>query len=142
MKLFRTLTMALAVSTAAFTGLVISHPTPAAAAGVTETKLEGSLSGIINGVTAKGNARFRSRLGSNNFRAQIEDVAAADGTVFNVVLVHGLNPEIPLGSITVVLRRGELDLNTNDGQIVPTMAAGDEIRVKYQGNTAMVGVLN
>lgn len=141
MRLFRTLTMAFAVSAAALTGLVITHPTPAAAASTPEFRIQGSLSGIINGVTAKGNARFRSRGGSSNFRAQIEDVAAADGTVFNVVLSHnGL--ETPLGDITISLRRGELELNTNDGQLVPAMVQGDTILVKFGGNTAMIGVLN
>jgi hypothetical protein len=141
MKLFRTLTMALAVSTASLTGLMVSTPAPAAAAGVTELRLEGSLSGIINGVTAKGNARYRSRIGSSNFRAQIEDVAAADGTKFDVVLSHA-GIETPLGAITIALRRGELDLNTTDGQLVPVMVKGDTILVKFQGNTAMIGVLN
>jgi hypothetical protein len=141
MKQLRALTMAFAMTAAALTGLVVTQPTPASAAGVTEIRLQAPLAGDINGVTAKGRATYRNRGSSASFVAQIEDVNAADGTQLDVFVSHN-GIETLAGKITVTLRRGELDLNTNDAQIVPLVAQGDLIVVKFNGATKMVGVMN
>lgn len=139
MNVIRKTVFALGISAAALTGLVLTAPAPATA-GVPEIRLQGALIGTVNGVTAKGQAKYRDR-GSRSFSTQIEDVNAANGTVFNVVVKHGLT-DYAMGTITLNLRRGELDLNTNDGETVPQLSPSDLVLVQYQGNTVMTGVLN
>jgi hypothetical protein len=143
MQFLRTITFA-AVSAASLTGLTLLNPAPAQAASGRaqdlriQTRLTG---GPIVGVTPSGSARFRSRGTSSNFSVEVEDVNLADGTKLTVTLLRGTTT-IPAGSLTVALRFGEIDVNTNDGDLVPQAKVGDIVIVSDAGGTALLtGVL-
>lgn len=103
-----------------------------------QTRLAG---GAINGVTPSGSARFRSRGASANFSVEVEDVALADGTVLTVTLMRGTTA-LPAGTLTLTLRGGEIDVNTNDGDAVPQAQSGDVVVVADGAGKALLsGVL-
>jgi hypothetical protein len=90
-----------------------------------ETRLRARLAGpAINGLVPGGNAEFRSRPGRAKFKAQAEDVNLPDGTVLMVKLNGNA-----VGTLTLALRRGELELNTQDGQTVPSASSGDIVTI-------------
>jgi hypothetical protein len=145
MQFLRTLSLAAAVTGTVLTGLTIMSPAPAAAQSGgrrQEVRIQTRLTGgAINGVTPSGSARFRSRGTSSNFSVEVEDVNLPDGTKLNVTLMRGTTV-IPAGSLTLALRLGEIDVNTNDGDIVPQGKAGDIVVVSDAGGAAlMTGVL-
>ena len=150
MKLIRKATVALAITAAAITGFVVPQAAQAFASGSgssggnnrqelrIQTKLTG---GAINGVTPSGSARFRSRGTSSNFSVEVEDVNLPDGAKLNVTLTRGA-VVTQAGSLTLTARRGEIDVNTNDGDLVPQAASGDIVIVSDAAGTALLtGVL-
>ncbi len=144
MQFLKTITLAAAVSVASLTGLALINPAPATAASgkVQELRIQTRLTGgAISGVVPEGSARFRSRGTSSNFSVEVEDVNLPDGTKLNVALMRGTT-SIPAGSLTLALHTGEIDVNTNDGDLVPQAKAGDIVVVSDAGGTALLtGVL-
>ncbi len=139
MKLFRTMTLAVAVSSAALTGLMLTQPTPASAANAQETRIQTKLTGgAINGVTPEGDARFRSRGTESSFRVEAEHVNLPDGTVLTVTLMRGAS-SIPVGTLTLSFNEGELELKN---ALAPAALAGDIVIISDAANTALLtGVL-
>lgn len=89
----------------------------------------------IDGLTPKGLARFRSRGARMDFKVQVERVKLADGTVLTVKLNGAV-----VGTLTLNLRRGALELNTQDGHTVPAVQAGDAVTVTdADGNVLLSG---
>jgi hypothetical protein len=84
------------------------------------TRLAG---GSIAGVTPEGSARFRSRGTSSEFDAEVEHVNLPDATV---------------GTFTLKLHEGELELNSRDGDLVPAVQVGDIIVVTDATNTPLL----
>ena len=119
----------------------LSMLTPAAVTAdnrAAETRIQSKLTGgALNGVTPSGSARFRSRGTASNFSVEVEDVALADGTVLTVTLMRGTTA-IPAGTLRLALRRGEIDVNTNDGDTVPQAQAGDVVVVSDGGAQALL----
>jgi hypothetical protein len=143
MQFLRTITFAAAVSAASLAGLtLIPAPAHAASGKVQEARIQTRLTGgPIAGVTPSGSARFRSRRTASNFSVEVEDVNLADGTKLNVTLMRG-TISIPAGSLTLALHLGEIDVNTNDGDLVPQAKAGDIVVVSDGSGTALLtGVL-
>ena len=94
----------------------------------------------LNNLAPHGVAERRSRIdGSRRFQVEVEDVGLPAGTVLNV-LVNGSR----IGSLTInSLRQGELELESNDGQQVPSVTAGTTVAVKTQsGATVVSGVFS
>ena len=87
-----------------------------------EVRLRTTLAGgAIAGMTPSGHAEFRAIAPENRSRlnVEVEDVNLAAGTVLDV-FIDG----VQAGSITVSaapVRGGELELNSQDGQAVPTI---------------------
>ncbi len=144
MKFLRKLTFAAAISASAFTGLALMSPTSAIASSnkSQETRIQTRLTGgAIGGVIAEGSARFRSRGTSSNFSVEVEDVNLPDGTKLTVTLTRGATV-IPAGGLTLTARSGEIDVNTNDGDLVPQAKSGDIVIVSDAAGTALLtGVL-
>lgn len=144
MQLFRTMTMAAAVTTAALTGFTMANPWPAHAASgkVQELRIRTKLTGgAIGGVTPEGDAKFRSRGTSSNFSVDLEDVNLPDGTKLTVTLMRGTTV-IPAGSLTLAHHEGEGEVSTSDGDIVPQAVAGDIVVVSNAaGDALLTGVL-
>lgn len=144
MQFLRTITFAAVVSAASLGGLTLLNPGAAHAASgsAQELRIQTRLTGgAINGVTPSGSARFRSRGTASNFSVEVENVNLPDGTKLNVTLMRGAI-SVPAGSLTLALHIGEIDVNTNDGNLVPQAKAGDIVVVSDLGGTALLtGVL-
>lgn len=78
----------------------------------------------INRVVPKGRAESRMSSSFKSFKVQVEQVNLANGTTLNVAL-NGSN----VGTITLALGRGELDLSTKDGEAAPAVKPGDVVTV-------------
>src|SRR5690348_10021610 len=102
----------------ALTGLVLALMISAIGASVAkaaaETRLRAQLAGAaIANMVPKGRAEFRSRA-TSQLTVQVEGVNLADGTTLHVLINNG-----EVGTITLTLRRGEMQLNTGDGAVLP-----------------------
>jgi hypothetical protein len=104
-------------------GLCVNRAAFAAKAGGVRREI--NLSGdAINGVVPKGKAEFRKRKKQTKFKVEVERVNLPDGTPLTVN-VNGN----PVGTLTLNLRTGELELNSNDGDTVPQIRQGDRVTV-------------
>lgn len=118
--------------------LVAATPMLLEAGGAAETRLTAGLTGAkINGITPSGHADFRAREGRAQLNVQVEDVNVAVGSVLDVFL-----DGIQIGTITVaaVTLGGELELNSQDGAIVPSVASGSLVVVKLGDKAVVAGV--
>lgn len=107
--------------------------------GAEEIRLRTRLAG---GGAASGAAEYRSIPSKNRSRlnVQVEDVNLAAGTVVDVT-VNGDK----VGTITISaapIRGGELELNTQDGEAVPSLSKGALVVVKNGDTAVLSGVLN
>src|SRR5437763_4768647 len=99
---------------------------------ITQATLSGP---ALNGLTPKGVAEHRAKAdGSLRFGVEVEDVNLPAGTVLNV-LVNGTS----IGSLTLnSFHEGELELETEAGQTVPTINAGTTVVVRTQAGATIV----
>ena len=109
-------------------------------AGEAEVRLRTRLAGgAIDRLTPSGSAEFRARGSRAKFNVEVEDVNVAAGTKLSVFLNGN-----EVGTITVSpapIRGGELEFNTQDGDAVPTAAAGDVVTVRNGATAVLSGVL-
>ncbi len=144
MKILRNTLMAAALSVAALTGLIMTAPSVATAAAA-DLRLFAPLTGLVNGVQATGDARFRDRTTIQDFNVNLSSVNAANGTILDVLLVQGKTDVLPgtttkMGTIKLKTKRGALDLSTATGDNIPKVVVGDVVLIQYQGTTVMTGV--
>jgi hypothetical protein len=106
------------------------------AAGAAETRIKAQLAGAaLNGMTPKGRAEFRARATNNQLNVQVENVNLPDGTILNVLV-----NDAQIGQLSLTLRKGEMQLNSGDGQIVPSLTLGSTIVVTDEaGRTIVAG---
>lgn len=99
---------------------------------VNQTTLSGP---AINGLTPGGEAELRTRAdGRREFKVEAENVNLPAGTVLNV-LVNGTN----FGSLTInSFHEGALELESENGQTIPTIITGTTVAVKAQDGTIIV----
>lgn len=101
--------------------------------------IQALLSGVnMNGLNPSGLAEHRLRAdGSSRLKVQAQDVNLPAGTILNV-FVNGTS----VGSLSInSFRQGELQLESNNGQSVPNIAAGTTVVVKSQvGATIVSGI--
>jgi len=103
---------------------------PTICAADTETIIQARLSGPrLNNLIPSGLAESRVRSnGSQRLKVEVEDVNLTAGTVLNVFL-NGSS----IGSLTInSFRQGELQLESNNGRLVPTVPPGSVVEVKTQ----------
>jgi hypothetical protein len=108
----------------------------------TETRLRTRLAGAaIQGKTPEGNADFRSdRRGRMHLNVEVEEVNLPAGTVLRVSVSHAGVPTA-VGTITLsALGFGELELNSEDGDTVPAIVAGDMVVVSDGAVAILAGV--
>lgn len=95
-----------------------------------------SLSGpAINGVTPKGVAVERTSAdGRQKFEVEVEDVNLPAGTLLDVLVNGNI-----VGSLTVnAFREGELELESEHGQVIPVIAAGTMVVVRTRAGATIV----
>ena len=111
-------------------------PTP-----TSEVRIESLLAGgAIGGLTPKGHAKFRSRVGGESeFEVEVEKVNLPAGTVLNV-LVDGLK----VGELTLAATlEGELELESEHGANVPAVTSASTVVVTNAGGqTILSGAFN
>ncbi len=107
-------------------------PTTAEAAGV---RLKAKLTGpAIGGEVPHGVAKFRERGANRKFSAEVQDVNLPAGSV-----LHVLVNSVELGTITLsALQRGQLEVHTKDGGIVPPMGKGGVVTVVAPGGSTIL----
>jgi hypothetical protein len=97
-----------------------------------ETRIRTQLSGgNLNGQVPSGHADFRSDASQNRSRlnVEVENLNLPDGTVLSVFLTRS-GSESKIGEITLTAGFGELELASQDGDVVPSVAKGDMVTVK------------
>lgn len=108
----------------------------------TEVRLRTRLAGAaINGKTPEGNAEFRSESsGRTRFKVEVENVNLAAGTTLNVSVQHGATTTLA-GHITLdAFGFGELELDSQDGDVVPPVVKGDMVIVSNGATPILSGV--
>lgn len=112
---------------AALALMMMIGPSAAVASKAGEIRLRTDLTGgAIAGKTPHGHAESRSQTGRNRseFKVEVEDVNLADGTSLEVD-VNGAK----VGTLTLKLGEGELELDSQDHDIVPAVKKGDVVTV-------------
>jgi hypothetical protein len=119
-------------------------PTPGASPSPTptgEVRIESLLAGgAIDGLTPKGHAKFRSRVGGEReFEVEVEKVNLPAGTVLNVLVNNVKVGELTLGSTL----EAELELESEHGAAVPAVTTSSTVVVTNAGGqTVLSGVFN
>jgi hypothetical protein len=110
----------------------ITAPVTAEAAGVKlKTKLTGP---AIGGQVPHGVAKFKEKGANRKFSTEVQDVNLPAGTVLHVFV-----NSTELGTITLsALKRGQLEVHTKDGGVVPPMAKGDVVTVVDPGSVTIL----
>jgi len=130
---------------ASFSMLVLCFAAPAVLAkdGGETTRVRTPLTGAsLNGQTPNGHAEFRVESGRNRTKlnVEVEDVNLAEGTTLTVMVDHA-GARTKAGEIKLdALRSGELELNSEDGDVVPTVHKGDIVIVVNAGVAILTGV--
>ena len=106
-----------------------------------ETRLRTRLAGAaIQGKTPEGNADFRSdQRGRHRLNVEVENVNMPDDTVLDVSLTHS-GTESKVGEIKLTAGFGEMELSSQDGDVVPAVAKGDTVTVKAGKSGILAGV--
>ena len=100
-----------------------------------KTKLAG---GAIQGKTPEGSAEFRTDAKNRSeFKVEVENVNLPAGTVLDVTV--GASSTLA-GHITLnKFGEGELELRSQDGDTVPSVAAHDTVTVSNAGSAILSG---
>ena len=110
----------------------------------TATKSRTGLTGAtLSGQAPNGHADFRSESGKNRSRlnVEVEDVNLPAGTKLDVVVDHS-GTRTTVGQITLdAFHSGELELNSEDGDLVPAVQKGDIVIVMNANSPILTGVL-
>lgn len=106
-----------------------------------EVRIEARLAGAsINGLTPKGNARFRSGAnGRRDLKVEVEKINLPAGTSLNILVDNTAVGQIILNPTM----ENELELETEHGAVVPNVVTGSTVVVSSaQGKTILSGVFN
>ena len=118
--------------------LLAGMPALVQAGGSGEVRLRTQLTGArIDRLTPSGQADFRARSGRADLKVEVEDVNVPVGTVLDVYVDNAKVGTITVAAVTL---GGELDLNTQDGAVVPKEAKGSVVVVKNGEQGIVAGV--
>jgi hypothetical protein len=105
-----------------------------------EVRLRTALAGAaIGGLTPSGHADYRASDNRSRLNVEVEDVNLPAGTKVSVE-VNGAT----VGTITISaapIRGGELELNTQDGQLVPKLSSGATVTIRNGEAAILSGAL-
>jgi hypothetical protein len=130
------------LSTALALAVALTLSTASFADSKSEVRLRAQLTGsAIAGITPSGNADFRSASrGRMRFNVEVEHVNLPQGTVLTVTLTHGGASSV-VGTLTLrATGFAELELNSQDGEVVPAVQAGDVVTVMNGASAVLAGV--
>jgi hypothetical protein len=111
-----------------------------------EIRLRSKLAGGPLGtppVTPEGSADFRSdSKGRTRLDVEVEHVNLADGSVLTVAFVHaGVSTNIGAITLKIASPENELELDSQKGDTVPALVAGDMITVSNGAVVILAGAL-
>lgn len=110
-----------------------------------ETRLKARLTGpAIGAVKPSGQADLRTGIGRSRLNVEVEDVNLPAGTMLSVWSQRGAAAPAMIGTIKLggaPEHEGELELNSQDGQAVPALQAGDVITVRNADQAILSGTL-
>ena len=108
-----------------------------------ETRLRTKLAGgAIAGKTPEGNADFRSETGRTRLTVEVENVNLADGTVLTVSVVHaGISMQVGTITLNSAVPENELELDSQHGDVVPAVQAGDMVTVSNGAAVILAGAV-
>jgi carbon monoxide dehydrogenase subunit G len=90
----------------------------------------------IGGITPHGSAEFSNAGGERELEVEAEDVNLAVGTVLSVEINGAAVGQMTLNAVL----KAEIRLNSDEGDTVPVIAAGDTVTVKNGAATILSGV--
>lgn len=100
------------------------------------TRLAG---GAISGLTPSGGSEYRERGSRASFKAEVEDVNLPAGTMVSVMANGNKVGEIKISAAPI--RGGELELSSQDGDLVPSLKANTTITIVGPDGAILAGVL-
>jgi hypothetical protein len=89
----------------------------------------------INGFEAELRGDFRDRKGTDRLNSELEKINLPVGTPIAFCLVHnGASTLIGVANVfqSAGTLRAEIELETNDGDVVPTVEAGDLLQARQR----------
>ncbi|SRR5260370_24186261 len=107
-----------------------------------DVRLRAKLAGpSIQNRTPEGSADFRNdHNGRTRLNVEVENLNLPAGTVLTVVILHG-GISTTVGMITLSSTAfGELELESQNGAVVPAVQAGDMVTVSNGATTILAGV--
>ncbi len=108
----------------------------------TQIRLRTTLAGAaIGGHKPEGNADFRNDNSRMRLKVEVENVNLPDGTVLTVSIIHNGVATVA-GTITFrsSSNENELDLDSQNGDMVPAVVSGDMVTVSNGAQTILAGV--
>ena len=98
-------------------------------------RLRAPLAGpAISGLVPGGTGNWETSADRTKLSVQVEDVNLPNGTVLSVEACGA-----SVGTIRLVARGGDLNLDSRNGQVVPSCAAGNSVSVKSGASTVLSG---
>jgi hypothetical protein len=102
------------------------------------TRLAGA---AIHAQIPEGSAKFRSSTRGSQLNVEVEHVRLPAGTMLGVAVSRS-GVSVTIGTITLASTgEGELELDSRQGDTVPSLATGDMVTVNNGGTTILAGVL-
>src|SRR5215470_12843057 len=97
------------------------------ASGCSQTRLSARKNKIINGIEAQLRGDYRANPNPSRLNAELENINIPVGTkVAFCLLQNGVKSLIGVGKVTLVggVPTASVELNVNDGDVVPNVSAG------------------
>ena len=90
---------------------------------------------VINGIEAQLRGDYRDRGTSQRLNSELENINVPVGTkVAFCLLQNGVKSLVGVGTVRMVAGRptATVELNTNDGEVVPHVSAGDVLQARQK----------
>ena len=115
--------------------LVLAAVGSAVQASAQQVRLAARATKTINGIDAQLRGDYRANGAPQRLNAQLENINLPVGTpVAFCILQNGVNTLLGRGKVTVVggVNVAFVELNVNDGDIVPTVSAGERLQARQR----------
>lgn len=115
--------------------LVLAITSFVGTASAQEIRLAARKNKVINGVEAQLRGDYRDRGTSQRLNSELENINIPVGTkVAFCLLKDGVKSLVGVGTVTMVagIPTAFVELNTNDGQVVPSVSAGDVLQARQR----------
>lgn len=115
--------------------LALAITSLAGSASAQDIRLSARQNKVINGIEAQLRGDFRDRGSSQRLNSELENINVPVGTkVAFCLLQNGVKSLVGVGTVRMVAGRptAAVELNTNDGEVVPSVSAGDVLQARQR----------